>query len=275
MAASLSGNHAARMRFPLFVPGDRPDRLGKAIAAARDCVIADLEDAVAPAAKGLARNSLAGGTALLRSADLPVFIRVNGVGTPWHEDDIALCARLPIAGVMLPKAEDGAVITRLRERLPGRAVTALVETALGLAELRGWARHADLIAFGSIDYSADLRCAEDHMALLAARSEIVLASRLAGLPAPIDGVTTAVRDAERVRHDAEHAMRLGFGGKLIIHPDQFAPAIAGFAPTEQQRQWAERVLAAGRGGASAMEGQMIDAPVIAQARAILDRIAEQ
>lgn len=275
MSASNAGKRVAHSDFPLFVPGDRPDRLVKAITAARDSVIIDLEDAVAPAAKEQARISLAGETTLLGDADLPVFVRVNGVGTPWHDDDIALCAGLPIAGVMLPKADSASSITLLRERLPGREIIALVESAAGVADLRGWARQADRIAFGSIDYSADLGCAEDRMALLGARSEIVLASKLAGLPAPVDGVTTAVRDAERIRQDAEHAMRLGFGGKLIIHPGQLAPAIAGFAPTDQQRQWAEKVLAAGQGGASAMDGQMIDAPVVAQARAILARVAGQ
>ncbi len=202
MAADLAGTRAARCNFPLFVPGDRPDRLARAIAAARDCVIADLEDAVAPAARQQARDLLAGEAALLGGAAVPVFVRVNGVGTPWHEDDIALCARLPIAGVMLPKADGAAAIASLRSRLPGREILALVETAAGLADLRVWARNADRIAFGAIDYSADLGCAEEPMALLGARSEIVLASRLAGLPAPLDGVTTSVRDADRIRQDA-------------------------------------------------------------------------
>ena len=258
--------------FPLFVPADRPDRLAKAIELACDAVIVDLEDAVAPADRLSARMALTGNEGLLRRAGVPVFVRVNGVGSPWHEEDVAACSRLPIAGVMLPKSESGAALDELRAGLPGFRLVALVETAAGLAGLRQWACKADRVAFGAIDYSADIGCVEDRTALLGARQEIVLASRLAGLPAPIDGVTTAVRDADLVRSDAEHAMRLGFGGKLLIHPDQIAPALEGFAPSGKQRQWAERILAAGHGGATSIDGEMIDAPVLAKARNILARV---
>jgi citrate lyase subunit beta/citryl-CoA lyase len=108
-------------------------------------------------------------------------------------------------------------------------------------------------------------------AMLAARSEIVLASRLAGLPAPIDGVTTAIDDEEMIADDARYAAALGFGGKLCIHPRQIAAVRRGFAPAEADVAWAQRVLAAPEGGAVSVDGMMVDAPVRLRARNILSR----
>jgi citrate lyase subunit beta/citryl-CoA lyase len=250
---------------PLFVPGDRPERFAKAAASGADAIIIDLEDAVAPERKAAAR-------AALQPEDLPpgisVFVRVNALGTPWHDADVAALAGLGLTGVMLPKAEAGAAISALAAALPGKAIIALVESANGLAAAREIAACAGRLAFGSIDYCADLGMAHGREMLLSARAEIVLASRLAGLPAPLDGVCTSIDAAAEVEEDARYARAFGFGGKLCIHPQQIAPTRAGFAPTAAQIDWAERVLAAG-GGAVTVDGKMVDAPVRLQARQIL------
>ncbi|MBD0417378.1 HpcH/HpaI aldolase/citrate lyase family protein [Oryzicola mucosus] len=244
----------------LFVPGDRPERFAKAAASGADVVIIDLEDAVAPADKDRARASLT-----TDFTSLPVILRINGAGTPWHAADLAAAAALNVAMVMLPKTEmDGCLETI---RLP---VIALVETARGLSEARGIAAHPAVarLAFGSIDYCADLSCSHDRDALLFARSELVLASRLAGLPAPVDGVTTAIEDAELVMDDARHGRNLGFGGKLCIHPRQVVAVQDAYYPDERELAWAERVLASGE-GAAAIDGAMVDEPVRIRARRIL------
>jgi citrate lyase subunit beta/citryl-CoA lyase len=250
---------------PLFVPGDRPERFAKAAASGADAIIIDLEDAVAPERKAAAR-------AALRPENLPpgisIFVRVNALGTAWHQADVEALAGLDLAGVMLPKAEAGTAISALAAALPGKAVIALLESAKGLAASREIAAQASRLAFGSIDFCADLGMAHEREMLLAARAEIVLASKLAGLPAPLDGVCTAIDAAAEVEADARYARGFGFGGKLCIHPKQIVPTRAGFAPTAAQIDWAERVLAAG-GGAVTVDGKMVDEPVRIQARQIL------
>ncbi len=258
---------------PLFVPADRPDRFLKAFSSGADAVILDLEDAVSPDRKGVARAALAAARDVIDGAVRPVLVRVNAVGTPWHADDMAAVAALPLAGVVLPKAESAADVAEAA-RMTGVPVMALIESARGIAAARDTARVAARVAFGSIDFASDLGCGHSREALLAARGELVLASRLAGLAGPLDGVTTAYGDAVAVEDDARYASLLGFSGKLLIHPSQIAPARAGFMPSAEERAWAERVLAADReGGAVAVDGAMVDAPVRLRAEAIIHRVA--
>ena len=257
--------------FALFVPGDRPDRLAKAFLAGADAVIIDLEDAVADAAKPAARKALSEARAAIAAAPCAVLVRVNAAGTLAHAADVQALAGLALAGIMLPKAETVAEVeaTEKASRLP---VLVLIESARGIAAARQLAQACARLAFGSIDYAADLGCAHTRDALLTARAELVLASRLAGRPAPIDGVTVSTRDAELVRADAAYAAALGFGGKLIIHPAQLKPAALGFCPADDEVAWAKRVLEAGADkGAALVDGGMIDAPVRARAQQILQR----
>jgi citrate lyase subunit beta/citryl-CoA lyase len=254
----------ADIRAPLFVPADRPERFAKAAASGADAVILDLEDAVATAAKDAARAALA-----CDFTDLPVLVRINGAGTAWHEADVAAVAALPVAGVILPKAEEAAAAARLGQAA-GCAVIGLIESARGLANARAIAaaEGVERLAFGSIDYCADLGSAHLREVLLPARSELVLASRLAGIAAPIDGVTVQLDDPRPVEEDAAHARALGMTGKLCIHPKQIAAVRRAFAPTEAEIGWARRALASGEGAVS-VDGAMVDEPVRIRARAIL------
>jgi citrate lyase subunit beta/citryl-CoA lyase len=250
---------------PLFVPGDRPERFAKAAASGADAIIIDLEDAVAPDHKHLARAGLA-----QLPAGVPVFVRVNAVGSGWFEEDMAAIAGLPLAGVMLAKTESEADVALV----PDFQVIALIETARGLAAARKIAATLGVarLAFGSIDFCADLGVSHTREALLMARSELVLASRLGGLAAPLDGVTASISDATLIEDEARYAVELGFGGKLCIHPAQISAVKRGFAPEAAQIEWAKRILAAGDEGAVAVDGAMVDAPVRARARAILARV---
>ncbi|MEK8051362.1 CoA ester lyase [Ideonella sp. DXS22W] len=259
----------------LFVPGDRPERFDKALASGADAVIVDLEDAVSPAAKDTARAALDAWLAA-RPGDAPgVVLRCNGADTPWFAADLALARHAGVAAVMLPKSESPAAIARVTATRAGLPVIALIESAAGLAQVRTIAATAGVqrLAFGSIDLQVDLGlrdATEDE--LLPWRLELVLASRLAGMAAPIDGVTTALDDAERLGADVARAKRLGFGAKLCIHPKQVATVRAGFRPTPAQLDWAQRVLAAAGssgGAAVAVDGKMVDKPVLLRAQAIL------
>jgi citrate lyase subunit beta/citryl-CoA lyase len=253
---------------PLFVPANRPERFAKAAGSGADAIIIDLEDAVAPADKAGARDAFVGAAL---PAGVAVFLRINPSHTEFHEDDLAAARGKKLAGVMLPKAESPVEIQRIAAGA-GLKVIALIETARGIAAARDIARTPGVarLAFGSIDFCADIGAAHMRDALLAARSEIVLAARLGGLDAPLDGVTTAIDDAALVEDDARYAASLGFGGKLCIHPRQIAAALLGFAPTAAEIDWARRILAAGPGAVS-IDGAMVDAPVQARARRILQR----
>ncbi len=257
----------------LFVPANRCERIPKALASGADAVIVDLEDAVPPPDKDAARAAVR--QAL--SADAPVLLRINGEQTPWFEADRALCSLPGIAGVVLPKAESAEPIAELHAAT-GLAVLPTVESARGLARLDALAGAAGTrrLIFGSIDLRLDLGIPGDEPVLDPYRMQLVLASRLAGLPPPVDGVSLQFDDPDRVEADTRRSASLGFTGKLCIHPRQIAPVHRGFAPVAEERAWAQRVVAAdaaAAGRAVALDGQMVDRPVVERAHAILARAA--
>ncbi|MCA0942673.1 CoA ester lyase [Salipiger pacificus] len=254
------------LRAPLFVPADRPERFAKAAGSGACAVILDLEDAVALDAKETARAALT-----CDFTELPVLVRINPAGTPWHEADLEAAAALPFTAIMLPKAEDPETVATVARRT-GHPILPLIESARGLAAAREIAACPDTarLAFGSIDFCADIGCEHLRETLRPVRLELVIASRLAGIAAPLDGVTADLSDPAIAEDDSRHARCLGMGGKLCIHPRQVAPIHTGFAPTPSELDWAARVLASGD-GAVAVDGAMVDEPVRQRARAILAR----
>lgn len=270
----------------LFVPGDQPRRIDKALASAADAVIIDLEDAVPREGKDAARAAAAG--ALGRRQG--VFVRVNGFDDPACLDDLEALIRPGLAGIVLPKAESAGqlatldwVIGRLEARRGLQAGTVellpLVETARGVEALPALARAQRVrrLSFGVADYSLDLGLQpdanEDSLAYIRAR--LVHCSRAAGLDPPLDSVVVEVRDLERFRDSAQRARRLGLAGKLCIHPDQVPVANEVFSPTASEVERALAVLAAWDGAQKRGEavatagGEFIDAPVVARARRVL------
>jgi citrate lyase subunit beta/citryl-CoA lyase len=265
----------ATARSFLFAPGNEERKLRKALAAGADAVIADLEDGVAPEMRAEAREVVG---RVLRGVDTTAarLVRVNPPGSEWFADDVELAADLPLEGVVLPKATPEAV-----EALgpDGPPVVAIVESAGGLAQVAetARARRVTVLALGSHDLSAELRLAQraDQLELLFPRAQLVLASANAGIRAPVDTVFLDVRDQSGLEHECRLAWTLGLRGKLCIHPDQLPAVHRVFAPSEEELDWARRVLEAhdlglreGR-GAVALDGRMIDMPIVKQARRLL------
>lgn len=266
---------AAYARSFLFLPADRLERLPKALGSGAHAVVVDLEDAVAPEHKTAAREALVTQWAALGARERArLLVRPNAPGTPWHGDDLAaLDALAGLGGVMLPKAERAADLACLARALPGAALLPLVESAEGLAALETIARAPGVVrlVFGHLDFQADLgmACEADEAELAPVRLALVLASRRAGLAPPVDGVTTALQDAARLAQDCARARRFGFGAKLCIHPAQVEAVNRLLGPTDEEKAWAQRVLAAAAAhgdGAFRFEGTMVDAPVLARAR---------
>ncbi|MEO8406913.1 MAG: CoA ester lyase [Oxalobacteraceae bacterium] len=254
----------------LFVPGNRPERFDKACAAGADAVIVDLEDAVPVADKVSARAALA---AWLSPAQ-PVLVRINSADSEWFGDDLALCGMPGVAGIVLPKAEREHDLAALG-RAGAATIFPLIESAQGLWNAHALARSPRVrrLLFGAIDFSFDLGIEEGNEELLYFRSQLVLVSRVAGIQAPVDGVTTTIDDIDTIRNDTQRARRLGFGGKLCIHPKQVSCVNHGFGPSEIELAWAMRVLAAAsaaNGAAVAVDGKMVDRPVVLIAQRILD-----
>ncbi|KWR88222.1 HpcH/HpaI aldolase/citrate lyase family protein [Cupriavidus sp. IDO] len=254
----------------LFVPANRPERFAKAHASGADHVILDLEDAVSESDKDRARHLLvdylaAGGTGL---------VRINATQTRWFEDDVRSCLRPGVQGVVLPKAESAAQIAQVARHLPpGGKVLPLIETAVGMTNVSeiATAPGVERLIFGTVDFRTELGIEGDDQELLFFRSMLVLASRTAGIASPVDGVTVSISDLDELRKASARGRRLGFGAKLCIHPAQVEEVNKAYRPSDAQLAWAERVIEAARPGAGAfqLDGEMVDAPVIARAADLL------
>ena len=260
--------------FLLFVPADRPDRYAKALAApGATGAILDLEDAVAPDRKAYAREQAA---AYLDAAETSrVVVRINPPRTPDGIADLhGLAAARPPAAIAVPKVDDASDVAAVAEALPGVPQIVLIETAKGLVHCERIAEVPAVLAlaFGPYDLAAELGAASEADALLPHRARMVVAARAAGRYA-IDGPAREYGDAAIPRRDALHALRLGFDGKLLIHPAQLAPVRAAFAPSADEIAYARRIVAAAEAGSPAvLDGTMIDAPIVALAERVLRRV---
>jgi citrate lyase subunit beta/citryl-CoA lyase len=264
----------ASARTFLFAPAHEDRKVERALASGADAVILDLEDAVPAAAKGAAR---AGAVAALErgGAEGPaLLVRINNPLNEVGTADLAAVGPLSPAAVMVPKAEPATLAAMPASAVP---VAALVESAAGIAaaaELAADPRVGRLM-LGSLDLAADLDLvlSADGIELAAARWSLTLASRLAGLPGPIDGVYSRYRDAEGLRREANLARGAGMRAKACIHPDQLAVVAETFSPAAAELEWADRVLAAwedagGDAGAIEVDGEMIDPPLVMRARSL-------
>jgi citrate lyase subunit beta/citryl-CoA lyase len=264
----------------LFVPGNRPERFAKALASGADAIVLDLEDAVALSSKAEARNAIAQWSRGAAEADRArIVVRINDARSAGFADDLQLLRDARIEGVMLPKAESAAQVQAVRDAVPDTHVLALIETACGVANAHNVAGAVGVarLIFGTLDYALDLDLdldiADDAEGLVHAAGVLAIASRVAGLPAPVAGVTPQIDDEPRLLADFGWSRRQGFGAKLCIHPRQVAPIHAALAPSAQALDWARRVLAAEAAspGAAQLDGRMIDRPVVLQAQRTLQR----
>ena len=276
-------NALARARSLLFVPGNRPERFAKALRSGADAVVLDLEDSVPPSAKQTARESMHEAWPELQANGLPLVVRINTPLEVAGITDLEWLARLPgLAGVMVSKAESIAVLGSVRENLSGVAILPLIESVAGLAALSDLAGTAGVLrlVLGHIDFMADsgIQCSDDERELNPLRFALSMSTRMHRLAPAVDGVTVSLDDDARLRQDTKRAQRFGFGGKLCIHPRQVAVIHDALLPSVEELDWARRVIAAdsAAGGAAVqLDGRMVDAPVVLQARRILARIGER
>lgn len=259
----------------LFVPADRPERFGKALASGATGAILDLEDAVAPDRKEYARAQVR--AFVDASADLArVAVRVNPPETPDGHNDLAmLAATRRIGAVVVPKVGSPHDCARVADVVGDLPQIVIVETARGVVHCESIAAtpHVLALAFGPYDLAAELGGVSDADAMDPHRSRVLVAARAAERWA-IDGPSREYGDASIPARDAEHARRLGYDGKLLIHPAQIAPVRAAFAPTDDEVAYARRIVeAAQRSNPAVLDGTMIDPPIVIAAERILRRAA--
>jgi citrate lyase subunit beta/citryl-CoA lyase len=262
----------------LYVPGDRPDRLEKAVSKAGDALIADLEDAVAPSRKDVALAAVLEWIPQV-PAGVEVWVRI-GAG-PRAAQELAAIGALPrLDGVILAKASVAAVAAAAAI-LPERVrIGGLVETAAGVLELPELARQPRVsqLGFGEADLVAELGIARDELAVLGPlRAQLVVASAAAGINPPTAPVHLDLRDLDGLRMTTEVLKRAGFGARSAIHPDQVAVIEAVFTPTADEvarsrsvvEAW-DKALAAGTGVAVDEDGRFVDEAVVRPARRVLE-----
>lgn len=251
---AVSSSGARPRRSALYMPGSNARALEKARTLAADTLILDLEDAVAPDAKALARDQIAAAVAEGGYGQRELVVRVNGLDTPWGADDLAAAAGMKIDAVLLPKVETAAMVANAITALDAAggpanlAVWCMMETPLGML-------HAEQIAFadprvgclvmGTSDLAKDLHAAHtpDRLPFLTSLGLCILAARAAGI-AILDGVHLDLNDDGGFRRSCEQGLELGMDGKTLIHPKTIAAANAVFAPSADAVAWSRRIIAA-------------------------------
>jgi citrate lyase subunit beta/citryl-CoA lyase len=266
----------------LFVPATRPERFEKAFSSDSDAVIIDLEDAVAVEEKDAALGHLL--VALEAGLSQPVHVRINAADSPWFDRDLDAVAGLSdnaaasLAGVILPKAERPEDLARVSTALSARQqeIVALIESAAGVARIRELAGSAGLTRFavGAADLSFDLDVAISSPTVDWVYAQLVVESRLAGLPGPLASPPFEIRDLATVEHEARRLKALGAAGQLCIHPAQVHPIHRGFLPEAETIAWAQRVVDTNvTNGAGQVDGQMVDKPIRERAERVLAQSA--
>jgi citrate lyase subunit beta/citryl-CoA lyase len=271
----------------LYSPGDQPEMLRKAVDSGADAVIFDLEDAVAPSAREAARRTVRETIEGLDDPDPVVCVRINPydrAGPDDVESVVRDAEQLPDC-VVLPKVDRPDQVTRLTADLASAGaesvdVVPLIETAAGLLAVDEIAATPGVVAvaYGDQDYTADVGATvtDEKTESLYARQRVVAAAGAADVDA-LDTVHTDIEDTEGLREQTRLVNEFGFDGKLAIHPAQVPVINEAFTPTDEEVEWADRVLAGERqatedgSGVFTVDGQMIDPPLVERARAILRR----
>lgn len=277
------------LRSFLFCPATDLRKVEKALSLDADAVILDLEDAVAVSEKVRARSLI--GEALGAAGGKNVYVRVNGVNTPWIVGDFMAVVGNRPTGIMLPKAECAEEVRRadwllgrleIEYTMPREKIELipLIETARGITEALSIASSCSRVrrlAFGAVDYTLDMgiKLTGSGEELFYARSRLAVASRAAGIEGPIDTVYVNLKDEAGLREECHVVRRLGFSGKLAIHPAQIAPVNEVFSPDPEEIKYAAKVVQAFEEAettgvaAVQVDGRFVDYPVAAWARRIL------
>lgn len=281
------------VRTALFVPGNRPDRVDKAVDTAADVVIIDLEDAVPYSQKNETRPAVR--EKILKYHQRPVFVRVNALNTEFFQDDLNAVLVKELACIMVPKVDAADQIQEINRRLlkveenkgvrPGSvAIMPLIESALAVENVfqivtqRTEPERLFTVAFGAADFALDMgfEITKTGEELCYPRARIAVACRAAGVAPPLDTpFMIDLKDFEALEADIKQARRYGFQGKLCIHPNQIDMCNRLFSPSKAEIQYARKVIqafdAAEAGGSAAIqvEGKFIDYPVVERCRRIL------
>jgi len=285
------------LRTALFVPGNRPDRVDKAVKTSADAVIIDLEDAVVLTEKEASRSKVR--DKILEHAERKIIVRINSVDSPFFQGDLTEVITGNLSCLMVPKVESAAHVREINENLlkvekekgiveGSVAIIPLIESAGAVQNIfrivteKTEPSRIYCVAFGSADYTLDMgiEITREGTELSYPRSRIAVASRAARIEPPLDTpFMMDLKDMEALKVDAGRAKQLGFQGKLCIHPNQIEPCHAIFSPAKEEILYAKRVVEvfeeAEREGSAAiqLDGKFIDYPVFERARRIL-KVAE-
>ncbi len=281
------------LRSHLYAPGNNAKLVGKVFDAGADAVVLDLEDAVSPAEKEKAREMVAAAVSERAGQPSPAtFVRINHPSTALAESDIMAVVRSGLDGIRAPKIETAAEVGRLvrwvnaaeeaNGAAPGStAVICTIESATGVwnaAEIAAASAQVIGLAFGVVDFVRDIGATPtlEGAETLHAKSRLVLASRVAGVRAPIDGVHTAIDDLEGLERSARGSRALGFFGKSAIHPRQVAVINEVFTPSESEIAWARGIIeayeeaeASGAGAIQTASSGFVDPAIVRRAQDVL------
>lgn len=286
------------LRTALFVPGNRPDRVDKAVKTSADAVIIDLEDAVVLTEKEASRSKVR--DKILEHAERKIIVRVNSLDSPFFQGDLTEVITGNLACLMVPKVESAAHVREINENLlkvekekgivqGSVSIIPLIESAGAVQNIFQIATEKTepsriyCVAFGSADYTLDMgiEITREGTELSYPRSRIAVASRAARIEPPLDTpFMMDLKDMEALKVDAGRAKQLGFQGKLCIHPNQIEPCNAIFSPAKEEILYAEKVVQvfeeAEKEGSAVilLDGKFIDYPVVERARRIL-KVAKQ
>jgi citrate lyase subunit beta/citryl-CoA lyase len=263
-------NNLRLCRSLLFLPASNPRAIGKARGLAADMIFLDLEDAVKPEEKESARAAAVAAVAE-GFGGRPVAIRVNKLGDPWHEADLAAVSASAADFAILPKVQSATEMQAVAAR-SAKPVLAMIETAAGVYEARGIAPLSAGLIAGTNDLAADfgLPPGAGRAGMAVALQTVVLAARAAGVAA-FDGVYNRLEDREGLEAECREGRSFGYDGKTLIHPNQIEAANRIFGPSEVEVEAARRLVAAATGGAERFEGRMIEAMHVDSARRIITR----
>jgi citrate lyase subunit beta/citryl-CoA lyase len=281
------------IRTALFVPGNRPDRVDKAVKTASDVVIIDLEDAVPYSQKKETRPVVR--EKILNYQERPVLVRINALDTEFFQDDLNAVVVEGLVCIMVPKVETAAQIQEINRGLlemeakngmrpGGISIIPLIESSLAVENVfqivsqRTDPERLFTVAFGAADFALDMgfEITKTGEELLYPRARIAVACRAAGVEPPLDTpFMIDLKDFEALEADIKRACQLGFQGKLCIHPNQVDICNQLFSPSKEEIQYAQKVIQAfdeaeaGGSAAIQLEGKFVDYPVVERCRRIL------
>ncbi len=267
--------HDRPYRSALYIPGSKDRALDKARGLPVDVILFDLEDAVAPDAKILARDTLYAALADGGYGNRLRIVRINGLDTQWGADDAAAVSAMNCDAILLPKVNGPGDVDALAALVPNLPIWAMMETPQGILNAAAIAAHPRIAGFvlGTNDLAKDLN-SRGRAALMMSLQLCLLAAKAAGIIA-LDGVYNAFKDEDGLRAECTEGRDMGFDGKTLIHPAQVAIANAAFGPTKDEIDLARRQIAAFEAaeaegqGVAVVDGRIVENLHIVKARATL------